>query len=79
MITLALASLAAGFAAGWLSRTIIVMAQISRSQERMQRKVRYWQCQAALARRMADQLAGRLAAYVVLPPETNDRPPADNR
>jgi hypothetical protein len=50
---LALACFTTGFIIAWLLRTVFVMAQISWSQERMQRRVHYWQDQAILARSLA--------------------------
>jgi hypothetical protein len=70
-IILGLAFLAGGFFNGWLARTIVVMAQISHSQERMQRRVRFWQREAARARAIAEQLAARAG----LPVEDQDWPP----
>lgn len=51
---LAAATLVFGFVLGWLLRAIFALAAISRAQERMQRKVRYWQSEAARARVAAD-------------------------
>ena len=39
-----------GLFLGWLLTTTFAVAAISRAQERMQRKVRYWQAQTARAR-----------------------------
>ncbi len=66
-VVLAPSCLVAGFFAGWLLRTIIIMAQISHSQECMQRKVRYWQDEAALARSDARRLARQLTAITGQP------------
>jgi hypothetical protein len=74
---LSLACLVGGFFAGWLMRTIFVMAEISRSQERMQRKVHYWQSEAARARTISDQLARRLVAEAD-PPPGGAWPPSEN-
>ena len=75
---LALGCLAVGFFVGWLWQAIIVVAQISRSQERMQRKVRYWQSEATHARAIADHLAKRLAASESLPSDGRHwHPPGD--
>jgi hypothetical protein len=52
---LPLACFVTGFIIAWLLRTIYVMALISRSQERMQRKVHYWQDQAIHARAVAER------------------------
>jgi hypothetical protein len=68
----ALACLLLGFFAGWLTSAIFVTAQVSRSEERMQRKVRYWQGEAAQARTIAQQLATRLAASDGFPQEDQD-------
>lgn len=73
---LALGCFVTGFIAGWLLRTIFVMAQISWSQERMQRKVRYWQGEAIHARVIAEQRARQLAASTGRAPEPPDWPPA---
>lgn len=72
----ALASLVTGLAVGWLIRATLVMAQISRSQERMQRKVRYWQSEAAYARNAAARLARYLVASPALTDDEQDLPPA---
>jgi hypothetical protein len=73
---LALACLATGFIVAWLLRTIFGMAQISWSQERMQRKVRYWQGEAIYARAVAEQLIRQLAASTGREPEPPDWPAA---
>ena len=59
---LAAATLIFGFALGWLLRAIFALAAISRAQERMQRKVRYWQSEAARGRVIADHLRRLIAA-----------------
>ena len=59
---LAMACLVTGFITGWLVRSVFVMAEISRMQERMQRKVSHWQRETARARSIAEQLARQLAA-----------------
>jgi uncharacterized membrane protein YciS (DUF1049 family) len=71
---LALAFFVTGFIAGWLLRTVFVMTQISWSQERMQRKVRYWQGEAIHARAIAQQLSRQLAATTGRQPEPPDWP-----
>lgn len=76
---IALACLLLGFFAGWFTSAIFMTAQISRSEERMQRKVRYWQGEAAQARAVAQQLARRLAASEGLPPEDQSWDPPGNR
>ena len=47
------AAVITGAFAGWVIALIIVSAQMSYTQQRMQRKVRYWQAQTALARAQA--------------------------
>jgi hypothetical protein len=69
IVVLAPICLLLGFFAGWLTSAIFVTAQISRSEERMQRKVRYWQGEAARARAVAQQMARRLTAGEGLPQE----------
>ncbi len=71
-----MACLVTGFIAGWVLRSVFVMAEISRSQEQMQRKIRHWQYEAARARSIAEQLARQLAARTRLLPEEQDGPPA---
>jgi hypothetical protein len=63
----AAAGLAFGMFLGWLLTTTVVLAAISRSQQRMQRKVLYWQTQAAGARTEAERLAHLLEAHGLLP------------
>jgi hypothetical protein len=50
-----------GLFLGWILTTTFAVAAISRSQERMQTKVRYWQAETARARQDADRLARLLA------------------
>ena len=63
--------LAAGFVVGlffgWLLTTSVVLAAISRSQQRMQRKVLYWQARTAGARAEAERLTNLLEAHGLLP------------
>jgi hypothetical protein len=59
---LALACLVSGLIAGWLLRSIFIVAELSRVQERMQRKINHWQRETARARSIAEQLACQLAA-----------------
>jgi hypothetical protein len=56
------AGLMVGFVMGWLLRMIFTMAAISVSQERMQRKIHYWQSEAMLARAKAAHLGRMLEA-----------------
>lgn len=57
-----MASIVTGVIVGWLLTMIIATAVISRSQERMQRKVRHWQAETARARAWADRLSQQAAA-----------------
>jgi uncharacterized membrane protein YciS (DUF1049 family) len=65
--------LAAGFAIGlflgWLLTTTVALAAMSRSQQRMQRKVRWWQARAASAQMEAERLAHLLEAHGLQPPQ----------
>lgn len=51
------AALGTGIFLGWLLTMVYAAAAISRAQQRMQRKVRYWQAEAARAREDAGQVA----------------------
>jgi len=75
---LAIACLVTGFIVGWLLRSIFVMTEISRMQERMQRRISHWQRETARARSIADQLARRLAAHTGQLPEHLDWPPEND-
>jgi hypothetical protein len=59
---LAVACFLSGAITGSLVTSIFVMEQISRSQELMQTKVRYWQSETLYARRQADRFARALTA-----------------
>jgi uncharacterized membrane-anchored protein YhcB (DUF1043 family) len=66
----AASGLVIGLFLGWLLTTTFVVAAISRAQERMQRKVRYWQAQTnywqgqtADAYTRAERLADLLKAH----------------
>jgi hypothetical protein len=74
---LALACFATGFIVAWLLRTSFVLAQISWTQEQMERKVRYWQGEAIHARTVAEQSLRQLAASTGREPEPPDWPGAD--
>ena len=56
------AALGTGIFIGWLLTQIYATAAISRAQQRMQRKVRYWEAQTARAREETAGLARRMAA-----------------
>lgn len=73
---LALGCFAGGFAAAWILRTVFMMAEASWWQERMQRKVRYWQAEAIHARAVAELLIGQLAAATGQRPAVPDWPQA---
>jgi hypothetical protein len=60
LLILAISFFVGGFFVGWLFLTIIVMARISRVQERMERKVHYWQSEASAARVIAEKLSSRI-------------------
>jgi transketolase C-terminal domain/subunit len=61
------AGLAIGLFLGWLLTTTFAVAAISRAQERMQRKVRYWQAETTSARMEAERLARLMEAHGVRP------------
>lgn len=71
---LALGCFVAGFAAAWILRTAFKMAEISWWQERMHRKVCYWQRQAIHARAVAESLIHELAVITGQPPRRPDWP-----
>jgi len=72
---LALACFLTGSITAVLLRETAVAARISWSQERMQRKVRYWMSEAAHARSVAEQLLYQLAICTGQDPEPPDWPP----
>jgi len=69
---IAVASFVTAAAVGWLLTMIAASAAMSFSQERMQRKVRYWQAETALARAQAK--AERLAREAITPGNPPPRP-----
>jgi hypothetical protein len=73
---LALGCFGTGFAVAWILRTAYKMAEMSWWQERMQRKVRYWQGQALHARADAELLVRQLAAITGQEPARPDWPEA---
>jgi hypothetical protein len=73
-----MACLVTGFIAGWLLRSVFIMTEICRLQERMQRKINYWQRETARARSIADQLARQLAAHTGHLPDDQDWPQEDD-
>ena len=74
---LALACFVTGFIVAWLLRTGYVMTQITWAQEHMERKVRYWQCEAIHARSVAENLLRQLEADTGRPAEPTDWPGPD--
>jgi hypothetical protein len=56
-----------GLFIGWALTAAFAVAAISRSQERMQRKVRYWQAETASARMEAERRARLMEAHGVRP------------
>ena len=75
---LALACLVSGFVAGWLLRSIFIVAELSRMHEQMQRKINHWQRETARARSIAEQLARQLAARTGHLPDDQDWPQEDD-
>jgi uncharacterized oligopeptide transporter (OPT) family protein len=67
------ASTIMGLFLGWCVTMVITLAMVSRSQERMQQKVRYWQAETARAQAEADRLAGAVAASPRKMPPGPDR------
>lgn len=67
---LALAAFVTGSMLGCIVYAVYTAAAVSRSQERMQRKVRYWQIAASSARTRAEQFNKEPAAYADREPET---------
>jgi hypothetical protein len=72
----AVVSVIMGLVVGGYITAIITSAAISHSQERMQRKVRYWQTETARARARADELAREVAAREGFPAGRDDWPKA---
>jgi hypothetical protein len=69
-----MASVVTGVLVGWWTTMVISSAAISYSQQRMQRKVRYWQAETVRARIQAK--AARLVRDDTSPPERRDWPQA---
>jgi hypothetical protein len=63
-----------GLFLGWCVTMVGTLALVSRSQERMQRKVRYWQAETARAQAEADRLAGGQAPRRGMPPGPDREP-----
>ena len=75
--TVAAACFVTGLITGWLLRTVARMADISRFQERMQNKIRYWQSEAIHARHQAERLKSQLRALGYPPRDAHDEPERD--
>jgi hypothetical protein len=73
-VLMVLAGVASGLLLGACLSTAITFGMISRSQERMQRKVNYWQAEAAQAQAEADQLTGDVTPHRRLPPGPDHEP-----
>lgn len=73
---LALGCFGCGFAVAWILRTAFKMAEMSWWQERMQRKVRYWQGQALHARAVAEMVMRQMSDLTGQQPPAPDWPPA---
>lgn len=73
---LALGCFVTGFAAAWILRTALKMAEVSWWQGRMQRKVSYWRGEAIHARVVAESLIRELAIVTGRPPRPPDWPQA---
>jgi len=69
MVVAVVASVAIGIALGWVLALIVASAAMSHSQQRMQRKVRYWQAETTLARARAK------AEYLARKAMTQEDPP----
>lgn len=59
-----------GITVGWVAALITASAAMSHSQQRMQRRVRYWQAEASFARAQAETARTALSAMTQgnLPP-----------
>jgi hypothetical protein len=73
---LALGCFGTGFAVAWILRTVFQVAEMSWWQERMQRKIHYWQGQAVQARAVAEELIRQQAAITGHAPALPDWPQA---
>jgi hypothetical protein len=60
ILLLMAAALFCGLFLGCVLTHSYISTQVSRSQERMQRKIRYWQAEAARAREAAEQITREL-------------------
>ncbi len=62
------AAIVTGLVLGWWITVTVAAAAMSRSQARMQRKIRYWQVEASRAQAQAEQLT-RAALEQLIGPE----------
>ena len=72
-VALGVISFLLGTLGGWWVTMVVVTASISVSQERMERKVRYWQAETARAEAEAE----RLARVVIASSHKTGRPGGD--
>jgi hypothetical protein len=63
-----------GLFLGWCVTMVITLSMVSRSQERMQRKVRYWQAETVKAQAEADRQAGAMSPRRKVPPGPDREP-----
>ncbi len=63
-----------GLFLGWCVTMVGTLALVSRSQQQMQRKVRYWQAQTARAQAEADRLASEAMPRRTMPPGPDREP-----
>jgi hypothetical protein len=75
--TVVTACFVTGLITGWFLRTVFVMAEISRSQKRMQDKILFWQSETIHARHQAAHLARLLRALGYPTRDAHDKPPPD--
>jgi hypothetical protein len=71
-VVIAVVSFLSGTLGGWWLTMVVVTASISFSQERMERKVRYWQAETARAQAEAER-----ARAVTTPSRPAQRPGGD--
>jgi hypothetical protein len=72
-VVISVVSFLSGTLGGWWLTMVVVTASISFSQERLERKVRYWQAEAARAQAEAE----RLALMVIASSRKTQRPGGD--
>ena len=61
------AAIVTGLIVGWWITVTVAAAAMSRSQDRMQRKVRYWQAEASRAQAQAEQLTHAAVEQLIGP------------